>query len=212
MFKCLGAGVLQWWECFCPTDVPRFPFLHLVPFVGQVCYLLLFLIRELSLRILQFSLSLKNQPPKIPIWPEIRGAQVRLSVATMLTATLVTVLGVEPLPLEQSFLSVCDNFLTSLWLLSSDFRFNWSIKLQQLWEAELTNSPLTATWIDWPFVKEATKQLSKRCQKISQTDQELCPSGTDGTTLSTAKKDKPWVVQRASNVRVCIDLFLTAGS
>ena len=52
---------------------------------------------------------------------------------------------------------------------------------------QLSTPPFTATCIlIGQVAKEATRKVSQRCQKLSQTNQTLCPSG-DGTRRSTMK-------------------------
>ena len=80
---------------------------------------------------------------------------------------------VIPLPHGQSFLLVCDNFLTTFRLLSDGFCFNWSIKMCELWKAELSSSmlafqqmatpPLTATCI---FIGQLQRKPLESCRKV----------------------------------------------
>ena len=67
-----GARVVQWWEHSPPTNVARFQILASTPYVGWVCCWFSPLLREVFLRVVQFSPLLKNQHFQIPIRPGIR--------------------------------------------------------------------------------------------------------------------------------------------
>ena len=62
-----GARVVQWWERLPPTNVARVRILASTPCVGWVCCWFSPLLREVFLRVLQFSPLLKNQHFEIPI-------------------------------------------------------------------------------------------------------------------------------------------------
>ena len=62
----------QRWEHSPPTNVARVQILAMMPYVGWVCCWFSPLLREVSLRVLWFSLLLKNQHFQIPIWSGIR--------------------------------------------------------------------------------------------------------------------------------------------
>ena len=61
------ARVAQWWERSPPTNVARVQLPELTPYVAWVCCWFSPLLREVFLRVLQFSPLLKNQHFQIPI-------------------------------------------------------------------------------------------------------------------------------------------------
>ena len=62
-----GAGMAQWWERSPSTNVSRVPFPDPASHVDWVCCWFSSLLREVFLRVLQFSPLLKNQHFQIPI-------------------------------------------------------------------------------------------------------------------------------------------------
>ena len=67
MYRLGEQGMAQWWERSPPTNVARVQIPASTPYVGWVCCWFSPLLREVFLRVLRFSLLLKNQHFQIPI-------------------------------------------------------------------------------------------------------------------------------------------------
>ena len=63
--------MVQWWEHSPPTSVARVRFLESASYVGWVCCWSLSLLKEVFLRVLQFSPLVKNQHFQIPRLKEV---------------------------------------------------------------------------------------------------------------------------------------------